>query len=386
MNVRFASAFAAILLIACTSCGGNTSNPPISVGSADHLYVANSADGTISAFTVSATGALAAVPGGPVATALIRPTGLTGASSGVLYAGSSVGKEITTFSVDLKTGQLSDARPLPSAFMTIPSWANAANLQTCGNRLYAFGLGYGPRGTTGWSGFAYLANSDGSFSTAEWAGFGLFDADPVVSNGVLDSSCLFVFHANTAGNLAVMSGFDAAAHSVSSWSWGEVPAGSAPVWVATDSGTKFLYVANSGSNDVSAYVIDIAAKTLTPVPDSPFAAGLQPSSVLVIQSWVYVTNAGDNTVSAYSLDANTGALTPVSGSPFAVGSKPVSLVSARTDLSHSPTGTLLYVANENSNNISAFVVKSDGSLQAVPGSPFAVGNGPKAMTVLVGPQ
>jgi len=43
--------------------------------------------------------------------------------------------------------------------------------------------------------------------------------------------------------------------------------------------------------------------------------------------FVYVANAGDNTVSAYSIGAN-GALTPVPGSPFAAGIEPISVAVA----------------------------------------------------------
>ncbi len=42
--------------------------------------------------------------------------------------------------------------------------------------------------------------------------------------------------------------------------------------------------------------------------------------------FVYTANFGSNDVSAYAIDAGTGALTPLAGSPFAAGSLPVSVV------------------------------------------------------------
>jgi DNA-binding beta-propeller fold protein YncE len=42
-----------------------------------------------------------------------------------------------------------------------------------------------------------------------------------------------------------------------------------------------VYVANSGSNDISAYTIDPTSGALTPVAGSPFAAGVNPSSIRV---------------------------------------------------------------------------------------------------------
>jgi 6-phosphogluconolactonase (cycloisomerase 2 family) len=162
--------------------------------------------------------------------------------------------------------------------------------------------------------------------------------------------------------------------------------GSAPVWVSGDPNAKFIYTANSGSNDVSAFSTDLISGTLTPVVGSPFPAGLHPCSVIVVQGWLYVANAADNTVSAFTWNQSTGALTAVPGSPFAVGTHPVAFATTITDLTHSPSGMLLYVANQNSNNVSAFTIDASGALHPVVGSPFAVGNSPKGMTVLLGPQ
>ena len=47
-----------------------------------------------------------------------------------------------------------------------------------------------------------------------------------------------------------------------------------------DPTTKFVYVANIDSNDISAYSID-SNGALKPVPGSPFAAGTKPTSVVI---------------------------------------------------------------------------------------------------------
>ncbi len=56
---------------------------------------------------------------------------------------------------------------------------------------------------------------------------------------------------------------------------------------------------------------------------------------------VYVANTGSNNISAYKLDPNSGALSAVAGSPFSAGTNPSAL---RTD----STGTFLYSANQGS--------------------------------------
>jgi hypothetical protein len=52
----------------------------------------------------------------------------------------------------------------------------------------------------------------------------------------------------------------------------------------------------------------VSSGKLTPIAGSPFAAGKQPSSVIVVQTWVYVANAGDNTVSAFTWNQTSGEL------------------------------------------------------------------------------
>jgi hypothetical protein len=115
------------------------------------------------------------------------------------------------------------------------------------------------------------------------------------------------------------------------------------VWLAAPLRAQFAYVANAGGN-VSSYSIG-ANGALTPVPGSPFAAGAQPRSVAVdpTAKFAYVANEGapglgiPSNVSAYSIGAN-GALTPVPGSPFAAGLGPRSVAV-------DPTAKFAYVAN-----------------------------------------
>ena len=68
--------------------------------------------------------------------------------------------------------------------------------------------------------------------------------------------------------------------------------------------------------------------------------------------FAYVANAGSNNVSAYSIGAD-GALTPVPRSPFEAGSEPVSVAV-------DPTGKFAYVANLTGNNVSAYSIRADG--------------------------
>jgi DNA-binding beta-propeller fold protein YncE len=57
-----------------------------------------------------------------------------------------------------------------------------------------------------------------------------------------------------------------------------VSTGLHPSWVAVSSGEQFVYVANTGSNTVSAYTMDDTTGSLT-VQGTPLTVGAQPSAV-----------------------------------------------------------------------------------------------------------
>ncbi|MBI1746553.1 MAG: hypothetical protein HYR55_08185 [Acidobacteria bacterium] len=50
-----------------------------------------------------------------------------------------------------------------------------------------------------------------------------------------------------------------------------------------------------------------------------------------------------------------------------------------------PTGQFLYVPNQFSNNVSAFILKRTGALTSVCGSPVAAGAGPVSVATTAGP-
>ncbi|HKC94425.1 MAG TPA: hypothetical protein VKB81_10455, partial [Nitrospira sp.] len=84
----------------------------------------------------------------------------------------------------------------------------------------------------------------------------------------------------------------------------------------------------------------------------------------------YVANQTSNNVSAFTINGTSGALVPVAGSPFPVGTTPGG-IAVSTD------GTLAYVTNQGSNTVSAFSVNTaTGVPTAVSGSPFGAGTTP----------
>jgi 6-phosphogluconolactonase len=142
---------------------------------------------------------------------------------------------------------------------------------------------------------------------------------------------------------------------------GTTKAGTTPMGLAIDPAGKFLFVANQGSSTVSAFTIGTGG-ALTAVPGSPFTTipiglsypnGTLPAGVAVSGSgkFLYVANQLANFVSVFSINSTSGALTASGVAFYATGDSP-------SGLGISPNGGFLYVMNAaaTSNNVSAFAV------------------------------
>lgn len=154
-----------------------------------------------------------------------------------------------------------------------------------------------------------------------------------------------------------------------------VSTGSQPDAVSVGPGGNFLYVANSASNDLSIFSVNTGTGVLSPL--GTVLTGVAPYGIVVDPSgnYLYVSNYSSNDISAYAINASSGALTELSGSPFPVGVAPTSL---RTD----PGGQFLYVANYGSASVSVLQLDAaTGALSDVAGSPFRAGNGPISLAI-----
>ena len=170
------------------------------------------------------------------------------------------------------------------------------------------------------------------------------------------------------------------------------PAGMTPLSLAMDSGGKFLFVANQGlqidPNSGTVSVFAVNGTTLAEVAGSPFRvaapgapSGTGPSALAVTPDgkFLYVANQFDGTLTKFSVDGS-GVLTL--GPVVAVGTAPATV-------GMTPDGGFLYVGN--ASTVSAFAIcnqvltscndpnSPDGSLTVVAGSPFSAGIGPVAI-------
>jgi len=139
---------------------------------------------------------------------------------------------------------------------------------------------------------------------------------------------------------------------------------------------RFVYTANSGSNNVSAFVANTTTGALTAVTGSPFAAGTSPESVGSDDQgrFLYVANSGGG-VSAYLINRNDGTLTPATSSPFGAGTAPFAI-------GVDPDGRFVYVGNNGSSSVSGFSINTTtAALTPVPSATFATTANPLRLRV-----
>src|SRR5260370_28881542 len=108
---------------------------------------------------------------------------------------------------------------------------------------------------------------------------------------------------------------------------------------------KFLYVANPGQggtaeNDISLFSIASHGTLTEATTRTSVAPAASLPQLLVMDSagaFLYVMNTGSNNISVFSIDGGSGALTQVAGSPFGIGAPPLNMLLA-------PSGNFLYVS------------------------------------------
>ena len=140
--------------------------------------------------------------------------------------------------------------------------------------------------------------------------------------------------------------------------------GSVPTILTMDSTGSFLFVGNSGSEDISVFSIDAKTGVLTQV-GANFPIGLVPMNLQLSPSgnFLYVTGEGSTgLIEVFAVNQGTIGR-PVTGSPFQTGNDPFGLAI-------NSAGTFLYTANKADNTISEFTINADGSLTQLQNSPL----------------
>jgi len=284
------------------------------------LFVSNQNANSLSVFSVNtATGMLTALPGSPFTTGS-RPTGVAVAPmAGLVFVGNQNDSTVSVFNVNAVTGALTPAAGSPVAGISNP-----------------FGLTVNPTGTL------LFVNNFRDDSTG-------------------GANAVSVFQINAGGALTAVG---------SPFSTSIPPGITSPVGLATDG--KQLFVGNHMAESVVSFQVGGSGMLAASSPLPPPGSGCNSSchnnplrlTVDPMDKFVFATNVAAGTVSTFSI--NSGPLSLMSTA--ATGQHPFGVA---TD----PSGTLLIVVNKVDNTMSVFSINStSGMLSPVSGSPFSTGN------------
>jgi 6-phosphogluconolactonase len=342
-------------------------------------YVIGNGTNEVFEFRVSGNGALTPL-GQPNFPAGSNPSSLTPHTSGdFLYVTDFSGNDLTLLDINKGNGNLSvpvsnsvvapvtppnifPAGIGPIAIVMSPTqpFLFVANQASGDIFAYTVDPGAGGLGTVQGSPFVIFPGSHPSAMAISPAGNFLFVADPGLN-------AVFSFAIGSNGALTL-------APSSPIFIGGAVT----PVSLTVERSGRFLYLADPAHNEVLGFSIG-SNGSLTELTSSPFAAGTQPTAVAADPggTLLFAANSGSNNVSAYVIDASSGALGQVTGSPFATGGRGPSALAVSAD------STALYVTDATTNDVAALAIGSDGSLKAVAGSPFGVPTSGKAITLVV---
>jgi 6-phosphogluconolactonase (cycloisomerase 2 family) len=327
-----------------TVAAGNVPSAIVVTPKGDAVFVANTADGTISSYTVNADGTLTAASGNSTA-AGISPTGMTIDAGGKFLFVANQG----TFS-DPASGTVSAYSINGAALTSVGSFSTAANGAVSGPGPVSVAVT--PDAT-----YLYAANQ---FSNTVAA----FSVD---STGALTPLGVPSYNVDTS-----------------------------PSAVALTPDGNFLYVANQGSNNISAFAVCANASltcttpngSLTAVSNSPFSAGLGPISIAPAADsqgeYLFVVDYASNEVSQFKVSTGTGALTAQSPATLSVGLNPASVavrIGPGTALGDGGTTNYVYVANKGSATISVFSYDTTMGTLTLVGSPVITPGQPSAIAV-----
>lgn len=145
-------------------------------------------------------------------------------------------------------------------------------------------------------------------------------------------------------------------------------AGDGPSVLHLFPGGQFLFSSNlgtgGGANAIGVYQLGVSP-ALTPVTGSPFTAGTGPLGLADDGANLFVANSGSATAQGFAVNTTTGALTASTAQATETAGSPIpSLVQVRSGR--------LYALNTGTNSIAGFSTATGGGLVALTGSPFAV--------------
>lgn len=376
MRARNISAFYAVIIAVAVS--GVIVLAGCASGHKQFAYVVGQGTNEVFTFRVQSDGTLAPL-GAPNFPAGSNPVAMAPHTSGAfLYVANFAGNNLTLLDINKSNGELST--PVTNSVVTP---VNPPNI---------FNTGAGPVGVamSPTAPFLYVANQGsgditaftvdpgaGGLGTVANSPFKIVPASNPTAMAISpNGNFLFVANATqaTVAAFAIGSKGELTAAPGSPFAVGS---GATPNSITVEHSGRFLYVADPANNAVVGFAIQ-SNGSLTAINGSPFPAGTQPSAVASDPqgALLFTANTGSNNVSAYVIDSSSGALGPVTGSPFATGGQ------GPSGLAVDANTTVLYVTEQTTHDIAALAILANGALKPLTGSPFNVATSASAITLV----
>jgi DNA-binding beta-propeller fold protein YncE len=343
-----------------------------SAWAAGTLYVSNIDAETVSAYAIAADGSLHAVAGSPFNAEVPLGVALTPDGKYLYVADYTLSGGVSAFSI-AADGALAPVTGSP--FPAKPG-TNRVAIAPDGKHLYAANAGRDDIS-------AYSIESNGSLSAVPGSPFAA-GTGPIKSAITPNGQYLYVANEESNNVSAYSIAPDGA---LSALNGSPYPAGETPATVSLTPNGRYLYVAGHTSETITAFSI-AADGTLTQVAGSPFPAPWDQLGIVVTPDGkhLYTASSGAHEPLSAFLIAEDGSLTAVGGSPFTAGGDHAKGAAVSPDGRHlfvSNTGEFEWEPGDGPTNstVSVLSIASDGSLSALPGSPFATGYAPAELTV-----
>jgi 6-phosphogluconolactonase len=346
-----------------TSSGGT-------VNTGDFLYVGNGNNTYIAGFGVSSSGALSVLPSSPYNNSVAAQSLAVTPSNTFLYAGTTNG--IYEYAIN-SNGSITVQNSGSAVAQDVI--ATAMQVDSTGNYLLAAGISTALQAQA--IGIYQIDPTTGLLTALTGSPLALYTGTAATAIVVTPTAMLITPN----NSIVYVSLGSLGVQVLTLGTGGALSIGTAPTFLpprststspsdyglASNPGSTFLFVAeiNTGLRELSIGTNG----TLNEVSGSPYAVGTGPTGVAldVTGSYVYVANKGSNNISAFTLTAASGKLTAIAGSPFSSGGLlPIALVN---DNSKKYLAVINSGANGSNNNsdlqLFSFDATTDGKLDPI---------------------
>jgi 6-phosphogluconolactonase len=323
-----------LLLLGLSGCGGffvpQTGGGGGGGNTGDYLYVANGHDTFFAGFGVASTGALSVLSGSPYNNSVSAQSLAVNPGNTFLYAGTTAGIFVYGISSNGSITVQNDGSVAADDMV-----ATAMQVDSTGNYLLAVGISTAQQIQA--IAIYTIDTSTGLLTPVVGSPLALYSGSASAPAIVAPSGLLI-----TPNNSYVYASLGALGVQVLTLgSGGALSAGATPtllaprststspqdLGLASDPNSAFLFVAETNTG-LRVFSIG-GGGSLQEVSGSPYAVGTGPTAVDLdpTGSYVYVANNGSNNISAFTLTAASGKLTAVAGSPFSSGgTQPIAIV------------------------------------------------------------